>query len=172
MDIPFFFSQQLIKDTKILLLDEAVSKHAIQVLRMQVGEAMQLVNGKGLLAKAIIAKADKRNTQVEIQEMSFEPLALKRNAIAISLVKNAARFEWFLEKATEIGISEIIPLICQRTERQLFKKERWEQILVSAMLQSQQAWMPILHEPVVLKKWLENETLIPSKPYPQKFVAH
>lgn len=172
MDIPFFFSAELSQNTKTLLLDEAVSKHAILVLRMQVGEALQLVNGKGLLAKAIIVKADKRNTQVEIQTLSFEPLALKRQAIAISLVKNAARFEWFLEKATEIGITEIIPLICQRTERQLFKKERWEQILVSAMLQSQQVWMPILHEPVILKKWLENDSLISSKPYQQKFVAH
>lgn len=172
MDIPFFFSQQLTLSTNTLLLDEAVSKHAIQVLRMQVGETLQLVNGKGLLAKAIIVKADKRHTQVDIKEISSQPVAIRSTAIAISLVKNAARFEWFLEKATEIGITEIIPLICQRTERQLFKKERWEQILVSAMVQSQQVWMPILHEPVLLKKWLENESLISSKPYQQKFVAH
>ncbi len=172
MDIPFFFSPNLSQQTKKLLLDEANSKHAVQVLRMQVGEALQLANGKGVVATAKISKADKKKTEVEIQATSFKLQATNRKAVAISLVKNATRFEWFLEKATEVGITEIIPLICQRTERQLFKKERWEQILVSAMLQSQQAWMPVLHEPVALKKWLENEKLIASNPYEQRFIAH
>jgi 16S rRNA (uracil1498-N3)-methyltransferase len=172
MDIPFFFSPDLFQQTKTLLLDEANSKHAVQVLRMQAGETLQLANGKGVIATAKIIKADKKKTEMEVEVMSYKPLAFSRKAIAISLVKNAARFEWFLEKATEVGITEIIPLICQRTERQLFKKERWEQILVSAMLQSKQVWMPVLHEPVALKKWLENENLIASDPYQQRFIAH
>ncbi len=172
MDIPFFFSTDLSQQTKTLLLDEANSKHAVQVLRMQVGETLQLANGKGIVATATIIKADKKKTEVAIQATSFKPQDARLTAVAISLVKNAARFEWFLEKATEVGLTEIIPLICQRTERQLFKKDRWEQILVSAMLQSQQAWMPILHEPVALKKWLENEKLLTANLYQQRFIAH
>jgi 16S rRNA (uracil1498-N3)-methyltransferase len=85
---------------------------------------------------------------VRIQAASFTPQADGRVTIAVSLVKNASRFEWFLEKATEIGITEIIPLLCERTERQHFRYDRMNGILISAMLQSQQTWLPMLHEPL------------------------
>ena len=87
-------------------------------------------------------------------------------SIAISLVKNASRFEWFLEKATELGVTEIIPLICTRTEKQHFREDRMKAVLISAMLQSQQVWLPILHEP---KKIAE---LIIKANQQQKFIAH
>ena len=86
--------------------------------------------------------------------------------IAISPVKNNTRFEWFLEKATEIGVTEIIPLICSRTEKTVFKFERMKSILVSAMLQSQQCWLPVLQEPT---KFIE---LVKSSIQQQKFIAH
>ena len=88
------------------------------------------------------------------------------NTIAISLVKNAHRFEWFLEKATEIGISRIIPLLCTRTEKQHFRYDRMKGILVSAMLQSQQAWLPLLDEPVRFNEFLRRDIS------GQKFIAH
>jgi len=87
-------------------------------------------------------------------------------AIAISPVKNNTRFEWFLEKATEIGVTEIIPLICNRTEKTVFKFDRMKSILVSAMLQSQQCWLPVLHEPT------KFNSLITSSTQQQKFIAH
>jgi 16S rRNA (uracil1498-N3)-methyltransferase len=71
-------------------------------------------------------------------------------------LKNTHRFEWFLEKATEIGVSEIIPLVCERTEKEKFRADRLQGICISAMLQSQQTWLPVLHEPVQfedLKMW-------------------
>ncbi len=77
--------------------------------------------------------------------------------IALSLLKNTSRFEWFLEKATELGVSEIIPLKCARTEKQQFRMERLQGILESAMIQSQQVWMPVLHEPKNFFDWLWTE---------------
>lgn len=89
---------------------------------------------------------------------AFEQIASpnSQNSIAISFVKNAARMEWFLEKATEIGIASFYPLIADRTERTHFKKERWEHILVSAMLQSQQSYKPILHDPIAFKSLIQE----------------
>ena len=84
--------------------------------------------------------------------------ATRKVSIAISLIKNTSRFEWFLEKATEIGVAEIVPLICNRTERQHFRYDRMKGILVSAMLQSQQCWLPVLHEPVLFEKHIEQSS--------------
>lgn len=87
-------------------------------------------------------------------------------SLAVSLVKNTARFEWLLEKATEIGVSEIIPLLCKRTERQHFRFDRMNSIIISAMLQSRQTWLPILHEPIAIQQ------IIQSSSYQQKLIAH
>ena len=87
--------------------------------------------------------------------------------MAISLIKNTSRFEWFLEKATEIGVSAIIPLICERTEKQNFRVDRMKSVLVSAMLQSQQTFLPLLREPVKFHDLITSE-FDDSK----KFIAH
>jgi 16S rRNA (uracil1498-N3)-methyltransferase len=99
----------------------------------------------------------------------FIPRTGRKTSIAISLLKNANRFEWFLEKATELGITEIIPLICDRTEKQHFRFDRMQNILTSAMLQSQQAWLPLLHQPVGFGQLLKQEDVIDNT---QKFIAH
>ena len=120
----------------------------MQVLRMQVGEQLNLTDGKGSLLTATISDAHKKHCVVRMQATSYQPQAARKITIAVSLVKNASRFEWFLEKATEIGVTEIIPLLCERTERQHFRYDRMKGIVVSAMLQSQQTWLPVLHEPI------------------------
>ena len=94
------------------------------------------------------------------------PKPEKSITIAISLVKNASRFEWFLEKATEIGVTTIIPLLCQRTEKQHFRTERMNGIVISAMLQSKQVWLPELKNPTPFK---ETVTQSDEK---SKFIAH
>lgn len=86
--------------------------------------------------------------------------------IGVSLLKNVSRFEWFLEKATELGISKIIPLKCERTEKQQFRMERLHSILESAMIQSQQVWMPVLSEP---KNFPDFVSEVKAD---QKFIAH
>ncbi|MES2881032.1 MAG: RsmE family RNA methyltransferase [Bacteroidota bacterium] len=162
MDLPFFYLENWTE--KKISLNEDTSKHIISVLRMQSGEQLQLTNGKGTKAKAVIVEDNRKRCTVEI--VSVEEEKEKRKiAIAISLIKNTSRFEWFLEKATEIGVSEIIPLICERTEKEKFRFERLQQILVSAMLQSQQCWLPVLHQPTDFAKVLQLS-------FGQKFIAH
>lgn len=148
MALPFFYIEDFDPSAQLITLDEDNSKHVVQVLRMKSGEQLHLTDGKGALLLAEIMEADKRHCTVRSIAVKQQPANKKQVSIAISLLKNASRFEWFLEKATEIGVSEIIPLLCTRTERQHFRFDRMKNILVSAMLQSQQCWLPVLREPV------------------------
>jgi 16S rRNA (uracil1498-N3)-methyltransferase len=148
MPLPFFYKEDINLTTTEVVLDEAASKHIVLVLRMQNGEQFQLTNGKGSLFTAEIIDDNRKKCSVTILQKSEIGNPKPKISIAISLLKNPTRFEWFLEKATEIGVTEIIPLICERTEKTAFKFERMQSILVSAMLQSQQCWLPVLHEPV------------------------
>jgi len=136
---------------------------------MEEGEKLNLTDGKGNLFVAAIAKADKKKCTVNI--FSTERIAppKRRVSICISILKNANRFEWFLEKSTEIGVSEIVPLICKRTEKQNFRLDRMQQILISAMIQSKQCWMPLLGEPVKFNAFLDSQK---PNSFQQKFIAH
>lgn len=147
MASPIFFVPVIPAGGDILELPEDSARHVVQVLRMQAGEELNLSDGKGRLASASIISAGKKQCTVAIQTITQIDPPAKKISIAISPVKNSSRFEWFLEKATEIGVQEIIPLICQRTEKQHLRIDRLQNILVSAMLQSQQAWLPELSEP-------------------------
>src|SRR5437764_4556098 len=133
-------------DNPITHLSEEESYHCIKVLRMHKGDAIEMVDGSGGYYKGIIEEPDARKCEVRIQ--SKEKDAGKRNYylhIAIAPTKNIDRFEWFLEKATEIGIDEITPLICQRSERKDVKIERLNKVIVSAMKQSLKAYLPKLN---------------------------
>ena len=169
MALPFFYIESFDASQQLLTLNEETSKHMVQVLRMQVGEQLNLTDGKGNLLTVQISDAHKKHCVVKVNTISFTPQAPRKNTIAVSLVKNTSRFEWFLEKATEIGITEIIPLLCERTERQHFRYDRMKGILVSAMLQSQQTWMPVLKEPMKFEKALR---LTPSSAEVVKLIAH
>lgn len=156
MELPFFFVDHIAPVKETLVLGEETSRHVSQVLRMRVGEALQLTDGKGNVATAEVTDAHKKKTAVMIRHASFVPRPGRTTCIAISLLKNANRFEWFLEKATELGIHFIIPLLCEHTERQHFRMDRMQAVLVSAMLQSQQAWCPRLNEPVAFGKFVDE----------------
>jgi 16S rRNA (uracil1498-N3)-methyltransferase len=164
MASPFFYVENL--ESSSLVLDEDTSKHVVQVLRMEKGEKVLLTDGKGKKAEAEIVDDNRKRCGVMITSVQTEKEKPHRVAIAISLTKNASRFEWFLEKATEIGVSEIIPLICERTEKEKFRYDRMKNILVSALLQSQQTWLPVLHEPADFDKVIAEDT------YSQRFIAH
>ncbi|MFY7964865.1 MAG: RsmE family RNA methyltransferase [Chitinophagaceae bacterium] len=166
MALPYFYQKNISATNNQLVLTEEASKHCVQVLRMKEGEQLQLTNGIGNLFTAEIIAANKRNTIVKILETSNTQHSTSIICIAISLLKNASRFEWFLEKATEIGITEIIPVISKRTERQHFRFDRMNNILIAAMLQSQQTYLPVLKEPVLF-----NE-IFKSADYQTKLVAH
>ena len=166
MALAFFFNEEVTTGSGQLALNEDTSKHMVQVLRMQTGDQLKLTDGRGNIFTAVIIDDHKKKCVVNIHSKEFQPQPANKVSIGISLLKNANRFEWFLEKATEIGVAEIIPLLCDRTEKQHFRFDRMKNILVSAMLQSQQCWLPIFGEPIKL-----NDVL--SRKYDgQKFIAH
>lgn len=166
MPLPFFYTDPISATINVVVLNEENSKHCIQVLRMQQGEKLKLTDGLGNIFLAEITEPHKKKCVVDILERTFVPKNERTTCIAVSPVKNNSRFEWFLEKAAEVGVSEIVPLLCDRSEKQIVKQERLKGILISAMLQSQQAWLPILHEPTKFEKFVSKDTST------QKFIAH
>jgi 16S rRNA (uracil1498-N3)-methyltransferase len=166
MALPFFFMNDIDSTQSQLGLDESTSKHVLQVLRMKTGEQMHITDGKGNVFVAIVDRQEKKQCLVKIIAHHTTSTATHQSIIAVSLIKNAGRFEWFIEKAVEMGVTHIVPLLCERTERIHFRADRMQSIMVSAMLQSQQAWLPVLQEPVRFEKWIA---------YPQngtKCIAH
>ena len=167
MALPFFYIADYNSSQKEIVLDEDTSRHVVQVLRMKESEQLNLTDGKGNLIIANVASAHKKHCIVNVIDSRLTTHHLRNISIAISLLKNTSRFEWFLEKATEIGVSKIIPMICERTEKQKFRYERMKGICISAMLQSQQCWLPLLYEPkqfshLVIEQFTDQ----------QKFIAH
>ncbi|MFB9842139.1 16S rRNA (uracil(1498)-N(3))-methyltransferase [Mucilaginibacter ginsenosidivorans] len=148
-------------------LDEEESKHCVKVLRLQTGDKVQLIDGKGNFYTATIKDAHPKRTQLQILTVAPDPN--RRNHylhIAVAPTKNIERIEWFLEKATEIGIDEISLIICQRSERKEVRTDRLDKIITSAIKQSLKAWHPKLNEPVALNKFL-------SSPFDgQRLIAH
>ena len=167
MPLPFFYNKEITIGLSQLVLNEETSRHVVQVLRMQMGDQLKLTDGKGNVFIAAIIDDHKKKCIVAIQSKEFQQPQERKITIGISLIKSASRFEWFLEKATEIGVTEIIPLICERTEKQHFRSDRMKSILVSAMLQSQQCWLPVLQEPVQF-----DNLIIKQFDNCKKYIAH
>ncbi len=148
-------------------LPEEESKHCIRVLRLNTGDELTLIDGKGNLFTATIATPNPKRCEVIVTDVKTE--YGKRNFylhIAIAPTKNIERLEWFLEKATEIGIDEITPILCERSERKVVNNERLEKIIVSAVKQSIKAYVPRLNPMIPLKQ------LLAQNPEGQKFIAH
>ncbi len=167
MTAPFFYSKEYDAGSSLLTLDEATSRHIVQVLRMKKGDMLRLTDGRGSAFTAVIVEEHKKRSVVSVKEKVYKEAPQRKTCIAISLLKNVSRFEWFLEKATELGTTEIVPLLCKRTEKEQFRMDRMQGICVSAMLQSQQYWLPVLHEPIPFDKWVSK-----AGEYEQKFMAH
>ncbi|HRP55529.1 RsmE family RNA methyltransferase [Agriterribacter sp.] len=157
MPFPLFYTEHMPSAGAVLALDDATGRHVNRVLRMKKGEKLCVTDGKGKKGTGIIEELHKKGCTVYIENESHVQALQPRITIAISLLKNASRFEWFLEKATETGVSSIVPLICERTERSYFRYDRMKGIAVSAMLQSQQCWLPELTEPVHFKEWVARD---------------
>ena len=156
MNVPYFYEPTLVAQTPTHILSEDTSKHCIQVLRMKQGDRIDLTNGMGNVFEAIIAEAHKKNSTVQIQSQKFIATSSQKLILGISLLKNATRLEWLFEKATEMGIHTIIPLICERTVHERFKMDRMQNILQAAMIQSQQAWLPKLTTPIEFAHFINN----------------
>jgi 16S rRNA (uracil1498-N3)-methyltransferase len=150
-----------------VFLDETESKHAVKVLRLSNGDTIQLVDGKGGFYDAEVSDANPKKCRISILKTTtdFEKKDFHLH-IAIAPTKNIDRFEWFLEKATEIGIDEITPLLTEHSERKNIKSERLEKILVSAMKQSVKAFLPVLNETTRFRDLISTSTC------KNRFIAH
>ena len=140
-----FYHPSLTLLDKQIELDAEESKHLTKVLRKKRGDKLMITNGKGLRAPAAIIEIASKKVTVDLEEITeIAPLAYRLH-IGIAPPKNISRFEWFLEKATEIGITEITPLLCDHSERKNIKLERAEKIVLAALKQSQQSHLPTVH---------------------------
>lgn len=162
-----FYTPDIAPSHPQYFLSEEESKHCIRVLRLEVGSEVQLIDGRGGLYTARIQDAHPKRTILQITNVVQE--FNKRDHylhIAVAPTKNIERLEWFLEKATEIGIDEISLIICQRSERKEAKVERLNKIITAAIKQSLKAYHPVLNEPITYNQLL-------SKNFSgQKFIAH
>ncbi len=146
--------------------DKEESKHIVKVLRKLEGSILHITNGKGYLFICEIILASEKKCIVKIKESQFtEPRNFKIHMV-VAPTKMNDRYEWFLEKAAEIGVDEVTPIICDHSERKIIKTDRFDKILISAMKQSNQMYLPILNEPIKLTDFLSKEIS------GQKFIAH
>lgn len=161
-----FYNPYITKDTLQLPFSREESKHIVKVLRKSKGDTLHITNGKGWLFTAKLTVADIKNCIATITEKQFQD---KRNYtihLAVAPTKMNDRYEWFLEKATEIGIDSITPIICDHSERKVVKLERFEKILQAAMKQSLHYYLPVLNPPIAFKDFVKQD----GTDY--KFIAH
>lgn len=148
-----FYTADIVDGLAILPEEEA--RHCVQVLRKRVGDPLSIVDGRGGFYTTVIEKIGKNkcNARVKSCKLAFNKTDYKLH-IAIAPTKSISRFEWFLEKATEIEIDEITPILCQRSERKSIRPDRLQKILVSAMKQSVKAYLPSLNELISFPEFL------------------
>lgn len=167
MALPVFFHPGNLVAGQHLWLEEDTARHVVQVLRMPVGGQFILTNGKGHAATVHITETAKKKCAVYIKELVLHQQVKAILHLAVAFTKNTGRNEWLLEKATELGANTITPIQAIRSERERLKPDRWNNILIAAMLQSQQYYLPQLNDPATpeqLVRYLGN--------VPQKLVAH
>ena len=149
----FYFQNP--KDEFTLSAEE--SNHIIKVLRKKQGDTLFFTDGKGYEYIVKISSINKKSCSVVIIDKKKQDKKHSgRLHIAIAPTKNTSRFEWFLEKSTEIGIDEITPIICSNSERKVINHERCNKIIISAMKQSLKHYLPKLNDIITFKKFIEK----------------
>ena len=161
-----FYSPLLNKEDTNYTFDKEESNHIVKVLRKKNGDNLMVTNGKGYLFNTVINTDNDRKCSVTIVDYDFKEPENFHIHLAVAPTKMNERFEWFLEKATEIGIHEITPIICDHSERKQIKLERFEKIVQAAMKQSLHRYMPILHDAVSFKAFIQQEN------NSHKYIAH
>lgn len=161
--LAFFFHDAPLLPGRTLDLDGDTVKHVVLVLRKKVGDLIGLSNGKGTMATCEIIATSKKNCTVRILEAKTSKPKNPSLTLVVAFTKNSSRNEWLLEKATELGVSTIYPLISERTERERFRADRARNILISAMLQSQQSYLPELAQATDWKTIMQRSDQIPVR---------
>lgn len=149
------------------VLSEEESRHCVRVLRLGVGDELHLTDGRGSLFRAVVSDPSPKHCAVHVVQTVEEYGRLPYHLVmGVAPTKNNDRFEWFLEKATEVGVGEIIPLESDHSERRVYKPERGGKVITAAMKQSLKAYHPLLHPMTpfaeVVKRGFEG----------RKFIAH
>ncbi|MFV8346153.1 16S rRNA (uracil(1498)-N(3))-methyltransferase [Flavobacterium sp. ZB4P13] len=152
-----FYNPNITESTETFSFDKEESKHIIKVLRKKDTDILFVTNGLGFLFKTEITLASDSKCTVKI--LSFEKAAASKFHLhlAVAPTKMNDRYEWFLEKATEIGIHEITPIICDHSERKVINTERFDKILLAAMKQSNELYLPKLNDAVTFKEFIKLE---------------
>lgn len=162
-----FYNPGIKESDKEIIFPRDESKHIARVLRKKEGDILKVTNGKGCLFTAEITVADQNQCVAKIIKREKEAERSYYLHMAVAPTKMNDRYEWFLEKATEIGIDEITPVICDHSERKVVKINRFERVLQSAMKQSLHLNFPKLNAPLSFSEFLDK-----SKDDPNKFIAH
>ncbi len=158
-----FFADELTPEHAVLGKDE--SHHASRVLRLETGAEVLVTQGRGIIYKAHIRELSKTKSLLAVSKVYSEEKRDRYLHIAIGPTKSLDRFEFFLEKATELGIDEITPLISFHSERKVYKTDRGKKVIQAAVKQSMSNWLPVLNEPLPFNQLL-------GKPGSNRFIAH
>ncbi|MBU2949220.1 16S rRNA (uracil(1498)-N(3))-methyltransferase [Tamlana agarivorans] len=161
-----FYNPEINETTTQLLFDKTESKHIVKVLRKTVGDILHITNGNGWLfsAEIIVPNINKCAAKI-ISKTQHKSREFKLH-LAVAPTKMNDRYEWFLEKATEIGIESITPIICDHSERKIVKTDRFDRILQSAMKQSLSSYIPLLNPPISFKDFIQQDF------FGDQFIAH
>jgi 16S rRNA (uracil1498-N3)-methyltransferase len=161
-----FYNPDILETTTEFTFSKDESKHIVKVLRKSVGDILHITNGNGWLFDAKISSADIKKCQANISNAQKQPKRNYRLHLAVAPTKMNDRFEWFLEKATEIGIDSITPILCDHSERKVIKLDRFEKIVQSAMKQSLQCYLPTINELTPFNSFINQDF------NGQLFIAH
>lgn len=163
-----FYSPEITTETTEFTFNKTESNHIIKVLRKKENDIINITDGNGLLAKVQIINDNSKKCTVKIIKSTINTNSLNYHLhIAIAPTKNNQRYEWFLEKVTEIGINKITPIICNNSERKKINSERYQKVLITAMKQANALYLPKLNEAMSFKNIIKN-----SLDYTTKFIAH
>ena len=161
-----FYNSDIKQGDVTFFFDKEESKHIVKVLRKKESDTIFITNGLGFLFESKIILASEKKCEVKITKETFQEPDKFYTHIAVAPTKMNDRLEWFLEKATEIGIHEITPIICDHSERKVYKIDRAEKIIQAAMKQSLHYYLPKINEPVSLSQFVKSNI------DGQKFIAH
>lgn len=152
-----FYNPDIAPDTNQFSFPKDESRHIVKVLRKKTGDLLNITNGKGYLFEAELTIADQKNCVVNILNTTHQAPKNYQLHLAVAPTKMNDRYEWFLEKATEIGITSITPIICDHSERKVVKIERFDKIIQSAIKQSLSCYYPILNAPITFKDYINQD---------------
>lgn len=163
-----FYLPQITASSKTIDFDKEESRHIVKVLRKEIGDKLHITNGKGYFFTAEIVAVSPNKCTVSITGFDEQPPLPYRLHLAVAPTKLNDRYEWFLEKAVEIGVTEITPVFCDHSERKKINHERYEKIILSAMKQSLKAFLPKLNKAVSFSEFIKLQKTTTDK----KYIAH